>query len=75
MTQLTSAQQDFVEAQVAAGRFRDGAEVVQAALDLLDNRQREYAQLASAIEQARTGDVAEPDIEDIKRRGRARLGG
>lgn len=70
MTQLTSTQQDFVEAQVKTGRFRDGTEVVQAALDLLDSRQREYAQLASAIGQVERGEVAELDLEDIKRHGR-----
>jgi Arc/MetJ-type ribon-helix-helix transcriptional regulator len=75
MTQLTSTQQDFVEAQIAIGRFRTATDVVQAAFELLDGRLREYAQLASAIEQAERGDVAVLDVEDIKRRGRLRMDG
>lgn len=74
MIELTPAQQDFVEAQVAAGVFRDSSEVVQAALNLLDGRQREYALLAEAIGQVERGEVAELDIDDIKRRGRQRMG-
>lgn len=74
MIELTPAQQNFVEAQVAAGVFRDPNEVVQAALDLLGGRQREYAQLAEAIGQVERGEVAELDIDDIKRRGRQRMG-
>ena len=75
MTQLTLTQQDFVEAQVAAGKFGSASDVVQAALELLDSRQREYAQLTNAIQQAKRGEIAELDIEDIERRGRARMGG
>lgn len=75
MIQLTPSQQDFVEAQVAAGAFRTSSEVVQAALDLLESRQREYAQLDDAIAQIKRGEVAELDVEDLKRRGRRRMGG
>ena len=35
MLELTPQQQQFVDAQVAAGNFSEPAEVVQAALDLL----------------------------------------
>ena len=74
MIELTPAQQNFVDAQVAAGVFRDPNEVVQAAFDLLGGRQKEYEQLAEAIGQVERGEVAELDIDDIKRRGRQRMG-
>ena len=74
MIQLTPSQQDFIDSQVATGAFRDPGEVVQAALELLGSRQREYAQLTEAIAQVERGDVAELDVEDLKRRGRLRMG-
>jgi putative addiction module CopG family antidote len=73
MIQLTPSQQNFVNAQIAAGAFQDPSEVVQAALELLSNRQLEYAQLADAINQVKKGEVAELNVADIKRRGRLRL--
>lgn len=74
MIELTPSQQDFVDAQVATGVFRDPSEVLQAALELLGSRQQEYAKLASAIAQIERGEVSELDVEDVKRRGRLRLG-
>ncbi|WP_428307292.1 ribbon-helix-helix domain-containing protein [Lacipirellula sp.] len=71
--QLTPSQQDFVNTQVATGAFRNPSEVLQAALELLDSRQQEYAQLSEAIAQVQRGDVAELDVEDLKQRGRLRL--
>ena len=75
MIQLTPSQQSFVDSQIATGIFRDSNEVVKAALELLSSRQREYSQLAEAIAQVERGEVAELDVEDIKRRGRQRLSG
>jgi putative addiction module CopG family antidote len=73
MTQLTPEQQTFVDGQVATGVYRSPTEVVQAAFELLQSRQQEYAQLAEAIVQVERGDVARLDIADIKARGRQRL--
>jgi putative addiction module CopG family antidote len=75
MLELTPQQQQFVDAQVATGLFREPSEVVGAALSLLIERQREYAQLESAIEQVERGDYEPLDVEDIKRRGRERRHG
>jgi putative addiction module CopG family antidote len=72
MIQLTPQQQQFVDAQVAAGVFKEPAEVIGVALDLLQQRQREYDQLTAAINQVERGDYAPLDIEDVKRRGRER---
>lgn len=73
MTQLTPNQQSFVDAQVAAGIYPSSTDVVEAALNLLQQRHREYGQLATAIAQIERGEVAELDIADIKARGRQRL--
>ena len=75
MIQLTPSQQSFVDSQIATGVFRDSNEVVKAALELLSSRQREYSQLVEAIAQVERGEVAELDVEDVKRRGRQRLSG
>ena len=72
MIELTPQQQQFVDEQVATGIFKEPAEVVQAALELLQQRRSEYDQLSTAIEQVERGDFAPLDIEDIKRRGRQR---
>jgi putative addiction module CopG family antidote len=74
MIELTPSQQNFVDAQIAMGAFRNPSEVVQAALDLLDSRHDEYQQLREAIAQLDRGEVAVLDVEDIKRRGRRRMG-
>lgn len=72
MIQLTPQQQEFVDAQVATGAYREPAEVVGIALTLLQQRQREYDQLKSAIAQVERGEYEPLDIKDIKRRGRER---
>jgi putative addiction module CopG family antidote len=75
MIELTPEQQQFIDTQVAAGVFREPAEVVGAALDLLQHRQQEYDQLQTAIGQVDRGEYEPLDIEDIKRRGRQRKAG
>ena len=72
MIQLTPQQQQFVDAQVASGLFQEPAEVVGVALDLLEQRQREYEQLQTAISHVERGEFELLDIEDVKRRGRER---
>jgi putative addiction module CopG family antidote len=72
MIDLTPQQLEFIEAQVSAGIFKKPAEVVGAAIELLQQRQREYDQLRTAIGQVERGEYELLDIEDIKRRGRER---
>jgi antitoxin ParD1/3/4 len=72
MIQLTPQQQQFVDAQVATGLYKEPAEVVGEALTLLQQRQSEYEQLQTAIGQLERGEYEPLDIEDIKRRGRER---
>ena len=73
MIELTPMQQEFVDAQVARGIFKEPAEVVGVALDLLRQRQVEYDQLQTAIGQVERGEYSPLDIEDVKRRGRERI--
>jgi putative addiction module CopG family antidote len=72
MIELTPQQQQFVDAQVASGIFKEPAEVVGEALTLLQQRQREYDQLKTAIQQVECREYEPLDIEDVKRRGRER---
>jgi putative addiction module CopG family antidote len=72
MIELTPQQQQFIDAQIASGVFKEPTEVVGVALALLQQRQREYDQLRGAIAQVERGEVELLDIEDIKRRGRER---
>ena len=74
MLELTPQQQQFVDAQVATGMFREPSEVVGAALTLLGERQKEYSELTTAIGQVERGEYEVLDIEDVKRRGRERRG-
>jgi putative addiction module CopG family antidote len=72
MIELTPQQQQFVDTQVAAGLFKEPAEVVGVALDLLQHRQVEYDRLRTAIAQVERGEFGPLDIDDVKRRGRER---
>ncbi|HEY4234233.1 MAG TPA: type II toxin-antitoxin system ParD family antitoxin [Lacipirellulaceae bacterium] len=72
MIELTPEQQQFIDAQIATGVFKAPAEVVGVALELLQQRQSEYDRLKDAISQVSRGEYEPLDIEDIKRRGRAR---
>ena len=72
MIELTPQQQQFVDAQVASGVFKEPTEVVGVALGLLQQRQREYDQLQTAIAQVERGECEPLHIEDIKSRGRMR---
>jgi putative addiction module CopG family antidote len=72
MIELTPQQQQFVDAQVSAGAFNQPAEVVGAALELLQLRQSEYDRLQTAIEHIERGEFEPLDMEDVKRRGHSR---
>lgn len=71
MIQLTTQQQRFVDGQVSAGVFNQPADVVGAALELLQARQCAYSRLTAAIVQVERSEYEPLDIEDVKRRGRS----
>lgn len=52
MIELTPEQQQFVEAQVASGGFKDPAEVVRAGIDLLrKSTERDYAETVQELQE------------------------
>lgn len=77
MIELSPELLQRIEAHVATGTYKEPNEVVQAALDVLDTlnlRKSEYAQLTTAIEQVDRCEYEVLDIEDVKKRGRDRIG-
>lgn len=78
MIELTPQQQQFVDAQVAAGLFREPTEVISVALELLEQRQREHEEyvgneLAKGVGAIEAGELVSWDPERIKQEGRRRL--
>ena len=68
---------DFVEDEVASGRFRSPDDVLAAALALLREREKKWCELKAdidvGVEALDAGDVVAFDPQDIQARGRARL--
>jgi antitoxin ParD1/3/4 len=68
---------DFVESNVASGRYASGSDVITEALRLLETRQADAAKLEWLREAYRvgieSGDAGELDFEALKAEGRARL--
>jgi putative addiction module CopG family antidote len=78
MIELTPQQQQFVDAQVAAGLYREPAEVVGVALDLLRQRQREHDEyvqneLLKGVATIEAGERFPWDPAHVKEEGRRRL--
>ena len=78
MIELTPQQQQFVDAQVASGAFKEPNEVVGVALELLQQRQREYDEyvrneLSKGIAALEAGERVPWNPERIKQEGRRRL--
>ncbi len=66
--------QKFVRSRVAQGRYGSEGEVVDAALELLRQREAQVDLLKKEIEAGRRSGKARPfDPEGIKQRGRAKL--
>ncbi len=69
---LTETQSDLVDRLVATGRYQNASEALRAGLRLLEREETELAalrsQLATGIEQARSGVLAEGSGEDAVRR-------
>ena len=80
MIQLTPQQQQFVDAQVASGVFKEPAEVIGVALDLLKQRQREHDEyirneLSKGVAALEAGERVSWDPDRVKQEGRRRLSG
>jgi antitoxin ParD1/3/4 len=78
MIELTPQQQQFIEAQVATGVFKEPSEVIGVALDLLQQRQLERDEyvrdeLSKGIAALEAGERVPWEPERIKQEGRRRL--
>ena len=82
---LTPDQQAFVRQGIATGRFRSEADAIAEALSLWEERERARAEILAAVDAAEaslsrgegtilTDESAQTLAEEVKRRGRARLG-
>lgn len=69
---LTETQSDLVDRLVASGRYQNASEALRAGLRLLEREEVELVdlrtRLATGLEQARLGDLAEGSGEDTIRR-------
>ena len=75
---LTPQLEDLVRAKVTSGMYNSASEVIREALRLLDREDQvravTLAQLRHDIQEGlQSGPAGALDMEDIKRRGRARL--
>jgi antitoxin ParD1/3/4 len=78
MIELTPQQQQFIEAQVATGVFKEPSEVIGVALDLLQQRQLERDEyvrdeLSKGIAALEAGERVPWEPERLKQEGRRRL--
>ena len=57
---------NFIEAQIASGRFASASEVINAALRLLEERERALAELHKALDEGLNSGPPEPfDVEEF----------
>lgn len=66
---------DFVAAQVGAGRYANAADVIRSGLRLLEEHEQKLASLRNALIEGEESGVAGPlDMSKIKRHARAEAG-
>lgn len=78
MIELTPQQQQFIDTQIATGVFKEPAEVIGVALDLLQQQQRERDEyvrneLSKGVAAIEAGERVAWDPGRIKQDGRRRL--
>lgn len=71
---LSPQNEQFIQEVVASGSYPSRAAALNAAVDLLKHRQMELVEQVNAgIAEAENGEVAQLDVEQIKRMGWKRL--
>ena len=67
--------EDFISAQIEAGRYGNASEVIRSGLRLLEEHEQKVAALRAAlIEGEQSGDAGPLDFDAIKREARKRAG-
>ena len=65
--------EQFINSQIASGRYGSASEVIRASLRLLEEHEQRTEKLRQALIEGEKGEFVELDIHEIKRKGRRRV--
>jgi antitoxin ParD1/3/4 len=65
--------EQFINSQIASGRYGSASEVIRASLRLLEEHEQRTEKLRQALIEGEKGEFVELDIREIKRKGRRRV--
>jgi Arc/MetJ-type ribon-helix-helix transcriptional regulator len=72
-TDISPENEQYLQEAVARGTFHSRGQALNAAVELLKQREQLIRDVGAGIEQLERGECGVLDIEDIKARGRKRL--
>jgi antitoxin ParD1/3/4 len=64
--------EEFINGQIASGRYGSASEVIRASLRLLEEHERRIGTLRQALVEGERSELVEMDIHEIKRKARRR---
>ena len=64
--------EQFINSQIASGRYGSASEVIRASLRLLEEHERRIGRLREALIEGERSELVELDMQEIKRRARRR---
>ena len=64
--------EEFINSQIASGRYGSASEVIRASLRLLEEHERRIGTLRQALIEGERSELVNMDIHDIKRKARRR---